>query len=70
MLTEEEGSKLDRCIDNLNKCAKGLFEYNLLISTQQWMANRLKEINDECSKVTEELQKANEEIGRLVERFD
>jgi len=35
-----------------------------------WLAEKLKEINNECSKYAEELQKANELSVRLSERFE
>lgn len=35
----------------------------------QWLAEKLKELNDECSAITEELQKTNQELGRLHEVY-
>ena len=36
----------------------------------EWLAEKLKEINDELSKVYLELQKANELSARLSEKYE
>jgi hypothetical protein len=35
-----------------------------------WLASKLKEVNDECSQVTEELQKATKLSADLAERLE
>lgn len=36
----------------------------------EWLADKLKEVNDECSKVTEELYKTNQEFANYVEAHE
>lgn len=39
-------------------------------SQSEWLAQKLLEVNNECSRVTLELQKANEELAAYVERYE
>jgi hypothetical protein len=64
MLSKEEELRLEACVDLLKNghitSAEGVE-----VKTQLWLAEKLKEINEECSKITEELQSANETLANM-----
>lgn len=40
------------------------------INDIKWVVTKLSEINDECSNVWQELQKANEGLARVMEHYE
>jgi hypothetical protein len=67
MLTPEEELRIENLCENIGteQLNAGAWE----VQQFGWLVSKLKEINEECSKVWEELQDANEELARRAE-FD
>jgi hypothetical protein len=74
MLTKEEESRLEaaiRVIENANKWSDGGYIFvPLSLDAQMWLAEKLKETNDELSRVTEELHFQNQEFANYVEAHE
>ena len=64
MLTNEEEIVVDVVILLLETKP---YATNLIPERALWLAKKLKEVNEECSKVTLELQEANEALARGVD---
>ncbi len=70
MLNKEEEHRLSQIMYILNDQIKMDQMYSdLKITLIGWLALKLKETNDECSKVHLELQQANEALARLNEDY-
>jgi hypothetical protein len=67
MLTKEEESFLEDIIEAIKA---GQWIPNVVPNTLEWLAEKLKETNDELSRVTEELQKVNKEFAYYVEAHE
>jgi len=72
MLSKEEETELEEIIECLQVTRKFRLKYDNeeVSNTIDWLANKLKETNDELGKVTEELYKANELSAKLSERYE
>lgn len=69
MLSEEEETKLEMFF-RIIQAAKDDQKFPLLGTYDiEWLTEKLKETNNELSKVHLELQKANEELARLHEVY-
>lgn len=76
MLDNNEELRFAACIDVLkndiekdSRNGDTFFEAGLDLKTQLWLAEKLKEINNECNAVTQELYKANKELADLNDRL-
>lgn len=71
MLSENEEQRLNSFLKASTEELRKDFDYPEFFATDiRWIANKLKEINEECSKVHLELQKANELSAKLSERYE
>lgn len=71
MLNSEEEKLLNQYDQNLSEMpSEALGSYlTLPIVDTQWLVEKLKEVNNEASKYSEELQKTNEELARVLEVY-
>lgn len=69
MLSKEETDKLRDTLQNAREEIDGGWtpEIDRLIRDVVWLAERLKDTNDELSKVHQELYKANKELADLAD---
>lgn len=72
MLDESEEKRViairhvaNRAVSNNHHCVEALRP-----DTIKWLADRLYELNDECSQVSQELYKLNREYALLSERCE
>jgi len=70
VLNKSEEVRLNETIRALNEELIEKDYKNPMYATLRWLTEKLKEVNNECSKVTEELQTANEELARMHEVYD
>jgi len=70
MLSKEEELKLE-FLSKIISISKEDCRYPQLTSyDMEWLAERLKKVNDELSQTALELQKTNEELARFREHYE
>lgn len=69
VLSKEEELRVAACIDIAKEDIKTR-NADLAPESALWLAEKLREINNEAAKYSEELQKCNEEYARLREVFE
>ncbi len=69
MLSEKEETRLQGLAEKVAFCKEDLQYPRLNTYDIEWLVTRLKEVNDECSKISAELQKANEELARVYKEY-
>ncbi len=67
MLSKEEDEQVDHLIALLELPSH---RDKLAGDRVLWLAKKLKEINNECSRVHEELQTANQLYANLIEHYE
>jgi len=72
MLNEEEEKKLDHWIREMKKLYDLDAQMYYWINSRKfkWLCDKLKEVNTEASRYSEELQKTNQELARMHEVYD
>jgi len=66
MLTKEEELKISHFMINTAQFPEDTYTSE----TIRWFAKKLRELNEECSKLTSELQSSNELNAYMSERYE
>lgn len=70
MLTSEEEQSLTKLINLLGDDEGTCTSIQFTVERVKWLAEKLKEVNNEASKYSEELYNTNKELADFRERYE